>query len=295
MIQQALSTLKNIPYLQVLLILLTAGLGFALAKFISMFVGRQIERTMDQTSALVVRRLIFYAVLVLVLVVILAEMEVSLAALLTAGGLFGVALGFAAQTAVSNIISGVFLIFERPFNVSDVIKVDNNTGVVQSIDLLSTKIRTFDNQSWRMPNEKLLKSDIITITRYDIRRSDLSTSISYDDDIQTARDVMLECAENHPLVMAEPEPVTLVNRMGDSGIEITLRYWFYRTDFIQVFSDLTQDVKIALEEAGLTIPFPHRTLYLRQDEDWQQAQLMEADADDKDAKGSSSAHNERSS
>lgn len=285
MIQQALSTLKTIPYLEILLVLLTAVVGWMIAKAISLFIGRQVERTTDQTSALVARKLVFYGIILLVLVVILAELDVSLAALLTAGGILGVALGFASQTAVSNIISGVFLIFERPFEVSDVIKVDNNAGVVQSIDLLSTKLRTFDNQFWRMPNEKLLKSDIITITKYEVRRTDLATSISYDDDIQTAREVMLECARNHPLVMADPEPVSLVNRMGDSGIEITLRYWFYRTDFIQVLSDLTHEVKIALEEAGLTIPFPHRTVYLRQEDDWQTAQLLDSDMEGNDKHG----------
>lgn len=270
MIQQARELLLEAPWGTVGIAAGTIVGGYYLAKFLSYFVGRQVEQNVDQTTGLAVRKLVFYGLLFGVLTVFLGQLNVSFGALLAAGGLLGVALGFASQTAVSNVISGLFLIFERPFEVSDAIRVDGQFGLVESIDLLSTKIRTFDNLLWRMPNEKLLKSDIYNITRYDIRRRDLVTSVSYGDDIQVARDALLECAENNPKVLAQPEPVTLVNSMGESGIELTLRFWFERADFLELGAEMTQQAKVALEEAGCTIPFPHRTVYFREEPEWQE-------------------------
>jgi small-conductance mechanosensitive channel len=263
------------PLQQIIIISLIAVIGFLVAKLISTIAGKQVEKKMDSTSGLIARKVSFYLLLLLVGAVILRELEVSIGALVAAGGFLGLAIGFAAQTSVSNIISGIFLISERPFNVGDVIKIEGNVGIVLSIDLLSTKLRNFENLFWRVPNEKVLKSDIITITKYDIRRMDIVTSISYDDDIQKARDILLECADNNHLVLGDPEPIVLVTKMGDSGIEMTLRCWFYKTDYLALLTELTHEAKLALEEAGCTIPYPHHTVYVRNEKDWEQAGKLE--------------------
>ncbi len=263
------------PWQLFAVILLTALLGFLVARLISKLVGDQVEKKMDSTSGMIAQKLTFYFLLVLVVGIILRELDVSLGALLAAGGFLGLAFGFAAQTSVSNMISGVFLIFERPFNVGDVIKIDGEVGIILSIDLLSTKMRTLDNLYRRVPNEKILKNDITTITKYDIRRLDINTSISYDDSIEVAKETLLEVAEEHHLVMGDPEPVVLVTKMADSGIELILRCWFYKTDYITLLGELTHRVKEELEEAGCTIPFPHRTVYVRNEEDWQAAATLQ--------------------
>lgn len=266
----------SVPWQNVLIVAITIIFGVAVARIISNMVARQVERKFDRTSGMIAQKIFFYGLLVFAFAVVLRELDVSLGALLAAGGLLGVALGFASQTAVSNIISGIFLIFERPFDVGDVIKINEKFGSVESIDLISTKIRMFDNLYWRMPNEQLLKSDIITVTKYDIRRIDVAASISYDDDIGVARDVLLGVAEENTLVMGDPEPIVLVNSMGESGINLTLRCWFFKTDYIKVLTELTHEAKVALEEAGCTIPFPHRTVYMREEENWQAASTLES-------------------
>lgn len=266
--------LKTIPWFDVLLIGTTILAGYLIAKIISYYVGRKVEERFDQTSGLIARKLIYYGMLGVILLIVLRALDASIGALLAAGGFFGIAIGFASQTAVSNVISGIFLIFERPFDVADAIRVDGQFGMVESIDLLSTKIRTFDNLYWRMPNEKLHKSDIFTITKYEVRRMDVAASVSYGDDIQRARDVLLETAEANPKILAQPEPVTLVDSMGESGINLTLRYWFERNDFLEVKSEITQQIKVALEEAGCTIPFPHRTIYVRDEEKWEELEKL---------------------
>ncbi len=260
--------LLDVPWPAVGLVLGGALVGLFTARFISNLVRRQVERRTDATTGMITQKVVFYGLVFLAMLVVLRELDVSLGGLLAAGGLIGVALGFASQTAVSNVISGIFLMFERPFEVSDIIRVETTAGVVQSIDLLSTKIRTFDNLYWRIPNEKLLKNDITTITKYDIRRLDVVTSISYEDDIGQAREVLEECAEEYHLILGDPSPVTLVNAMGDSGIELTLRCWFHKPNYLEVLSEITHRVKVALEEAGCTIPFPHRTVYVREESAW---------------------------
>jgi len=275
MVENIRSVLMDIPWQESLVVGATALAGLVMAKIVSGIVGSQVDSRMDETSGLIARKLVFYGLLLFALAVVLRELDVSLGALLAAGGLFGVAIGFASQTAVSNIISGIFLIFERPFNVGDVIKVNDKFGIVQSIDLLSTKVRMFDNLFWRMPNEQLLKGDIITVTKYDIRRIDVAASISYEDSIQDARETLIETAEDYHLIMGDPEPVVLVNSMGESGINLTLRCWFYKTDYITVLTELTHRVKENLEDAGCTIPFPHRTVYVRNEENWETAEELQ--------------------
>ena len=114
---------------------------------------------------------------------VLGELGVKLTALLGAAGIVGIAVGFASQTSVSNIISGLFLISEKPFAIGDVLKVGGTTGIIQSIDLLSIKIRTFDNLFVRIPNEKILSSEVTNITRFPIRRMDIVFQVDYGQDL----------------------------------------------------------------------------------------------------------------
>ncbi len=278
--ERLVETVGDWPWNQITIILLTAVLGFLIARVIAKLTGRQFEKKTDSTTGMIAEKIVFYTLLAVVGAIILRELDVSLGALLAAGGFLGLAVGFAAQTSVSNMISGIFLIFERPFQVGDVLRIDDKFGAVLSIDLLSTKVRTFDNLYWRIPNEKVLKSDFTTITKYDIRRLDVNASISYDDDIGTARQVLLECAQEEPLILGDPEPTVLVTKMADSGIELILRCWFYKTDFLAAQTELIHTVKERLEAAGCTIPFPHRTLYVRNEEDWQKAAALENDQAD---------------
>src|SRR5699024_2454555 len=117
---------------------------------------------------------------------------ISLAPLLGAAGIAGVALGFASQTSVSNIISGLFLIAESPFKVDDIITVKSTTGVVLSIDILLVKLRTFDNQYVRIPNETLIKTEVTNITRFPIRRLNTTISVAYKEDIGQVREILME-------------------------------------------------------------------------------------------------------
>ena len=188
-------------------------------------------------------------------------MGFKLTALLGAAGIAGIAIGFASQTSVSNIISGLFLISEKPFEVGDLIKVDDTKGNVLSIDLLSVKLRTLDNQLVRIPNESLIKNQVTNITRFPIRRFDINVGVAYKEDVSRVREVLLDIAKNNPYCLDEPEPLVLFLNFGDSALEFLFAVWFVKTDFFKLRNSVMQDIKERFDAEGIEIPFPHRTLY----------------------------------
>ena len=206
-------------------------------------------------------KVIKYSGIVVLTAIVLLEFGVNLTPILGAAGILGLAVGIASQTSLSNVISGVFLVSEKPFAVGDVIRVGEKAGIVVSIDLLSVKIRTFDNLYIRIPNEKILSGEVTNITRYPIRRMDFSLSVAYKEDLRQVRDVLQAIARRNILVLDEPAPIILFRDFGDSGISILFGVWFQKKDYIDVRNSIFLDIKDGFKENGIEIPFPHRTLY----------------------------------
>jgi small-conductance mechanosensitive channel len=172
-----------------------------------------------------------------------------------------VAVGFASQTSASNLISGLFLLAERPFSVGDIIKVGDTTGEVIGIDLLSVKIRTFDNLFVRVPNESLIKSEVTTLTKFPIRRIDLKIGVAYKEKMARVREVLRAVAEKNPLCLEEPPPLFIFLGYGDSALEVQFSVWGKRENYLALRNAILEEIKVAFDAAGIEIPFPHRSLY----------------------------------
>lgn len=241
------------------LILLVAGL--VLGKLTSASVTRLASRQLSQHHLILLRRLVFYTIAGLFVVSALRELGFKLSVLLGAAGILTVAVGFASQTSASNIISGLFLLGERPFSVGDVIKIGATTGEVISIDLLSVKLRTFDNLFVRIPNETLIKSEVTTLTKYPIRRLDLPVGVAYREDITRVNEVLLRIADNNMLSLDEPAPMVYFKGFGESSIDLQLSVWVSRKNFLELKNGIQLEIKEAFDKEGIEIPFPHRTLY----------------------------------
>ncbi|MDO3377565.1 mechanosensitive ion channel family protein [Geoalkalibacter halelectricus] len=241
--------------------LLFLVVGFLLARFVSRLVQRVTTRRFSVHHAALFRRAAFYLILGLFLASALRELGFSLGVLLGAAGVLSVAIGFASQTSASNLISGLFLIGERPFSTGDMIRVGNTTGEVLSVDLLSVKLRTFDNLYVRIPNETLIKTEVTTLTRFPIRRFDLQVGVAYKEDIERVRKVLMEVADKNPLCLDEPKPLFIFNGFGDSSLNIQFSVWAKRENFLELRNSMQLSIKRAFDEAGIEIPFPHRTLY----------------------------------
>jgi small-conductance mechanosensitive channel len=188
-------------------------------------------------------------------------MGFKLTAVLGAAGIVGVAVGFAAQTSLSNIISGLFLISERPFEVGDIVKIGDTTGVVETIDLLSVKLRTFDNRYVRIPNESLIKTEVTNVTRFPIRRFDIDIGVAYKEDIRKVMKILRNVAEKNRYCLDEPKPLILFKGFGESALEILFGVWFVKEDFLDLRNSILRDIKERFDEEGIEIPFPHQTLY----------------------------------
>lgn len=236
-------------------------LGLFLASLASRLSQRALRQRLTPQVLQLIRRAVFYGILALFAASAMRELGFSLAVLMGAAGVLTVAIGFASQTTASNLISGLFLISERSFEIGDIIKVGATTGEVLSIDALSVKLRTMDNLYVRIPNETLIKSEVTTLSRFPIRRFDLMLGVAYKENLDRVREVLMTVAEANVHCLDEPAPLFIFTGFGDSSLDIQFSVWARRENFLTLRNSISSEIKQAFDEAGIEIPFPHRTIY----------------------------------
>ncbi len=212
------------------------------------------EKLKPQTG-LLIEKGIKYTFYVLIALYILDVFGVNLNALLGAAGIMGVAIGFAAQTSFSNIISGFFVLSENTIKIGDFVTIEDVVGNVHSIDLLSVKILTTDNQLIRVPNETIIKANLKNTTYYPIRRVQVRVSVSYDTDLDLAYNTLMKVPKMCSLVIDEPEAVAFFDGFGASGIDIVLGAWIKKDDYLAAKNQLYIAIKKVYDNAGIEIPF----------------------------------------
>ncbi|MHB8156344.1 MAG: mechanosensitive ion channel family protein [Desulfocucumaceae bacterium] len=240
--------------------LITLSVGFFLAKALAKMTEKAAAKRSEKHTAMMIGKVVYYAVIVLVLVAVLDIFDVKLTAILAAAGIMSVALGFAAQTSVANIVSGFFLLMDRPFEIDDVIEFEGQMGTVTSIDLLSTKLRTFDNLYVRIPNENLIKNKLVNLTRYKTRRLCLNYRLGPETDIASAKKIILDEARAYQHALPDPHPFMVVQGFGESGAKLDLFLWVRGEAYLQSLSDLNESTMRALLEHGIRPAFPHREI-----------------------------------
>ncbi|MDX1429053.1 MAG: mechanosensitive ion channel family protein, partial [Rhodothermales bacterium] len=213
-----------VSYLQATLMVIG---GLVIGRIVSGIIGRILKHA-AQHQVLIFKRFAFYIILGIFVASALVEIGFDIRVLLGTAGILTVALGFASQTSASNFISGLFLLGENPFSVGDVIRIGTTTGEVLSVDLLSVKLRTFDNLFVRVPNEQLIKTEITNLTRFPIRRIDMQLSIAYKDDMRRALEILKQVATDNKLCLDEPEPLFIFQSFGDSGLQFQYSVWAKR-------------------------------------------------------------------
>ncbi|HUU00010.1 MAG TPA: mechanosensitive ion channel family protein [Myxococcota bacterium] len=212
-------------------------------------------------QSVILRKVVGFVILSVTCLWALRELGLKMEVLLGAAGILTVALGFASQTSASNVISGFFLMAERPFSVGDLIKIGETTGKVLSIDFLSVKLRTFDNRLVRIPNESMLKTEFSNLTKFPIRRVDLQIGVAYKENVGQVRRILYEVADGNPLCLDEPRPFFFYRGYGDSALQLTFGVWTTQENYFEVQTSLYIEIKKAFDRAGIEIPFPHLSLY----------------------------------
>jgi small conductance mechanosensitive channel len=240
--------------------LVTLVIGYFIAQALAKAAEKAAARKSEKHTSMMIGKVVYYAVIVLVLVAVLDIFDVKLTAILAAAGIMSVALGFAAQTSVANIVSGFFLLVDRPFEIDDVIDFEGQQGTVTSIDLLSTKLRTFDNLYVRIPNENLIKNKLVNLTRYKTRRLCLNFKLGTETDIAAAKKMILEETRGYQHTLEDPRPFIVVRGLGESGTGLDLFLWVKGEAYLQSLSDLNENILRVLLSRGIRPAFPHREI-----------------------------------
>jgi len=250
---------------KILRMAMALAIGLVVTYGLAYLVRITLTRHMTRQSRMVVNRGIVYTGLAVLFFIVFRILEVDLTALFGAAGLLGIVIGVASQTSLGNIVSGLFLVSEKSFEIGDVVRVGDKVGKVFSIDLLSIKIKTFDNLLLRIPNQTVISTELINVTRFPIRRMDLKITVAYRTDLNRLRELLLQIASDNHWVLDEPEPLVIFQHFTPAGIELTFAVWHEKENFLVVKNGIFQSVKEVLEQEGIEIPVPHVRLYAGED------------------------------
>lgn len=203
------------------------------------------------------------AVLVLGLVMAASQLGINIAAALAGLGVLGIAVGFAAQETIANMIAGFLIFWDRPFKVGDWVTTQDRYGEVRDITLRTTRIRTLDNTYVVIPNKQVIGELLINHSMYGETRVNVPIGIAYKESIAEARGVMLEAVAGIEGVLREPAPSVVAAGLGDSSVDLMVRVWIAQAvDEVPVRFRVVEACKIALDKAGIEIPFPHLQLFV---------------------------------
>lgn len=207
-----------------------------------------------------------YLIFAVAVITVLQQFGVQTASLLAILGAAGLAIGLALQGTLSNVASGVMLLFLRPFNVGDTITCGGVSGTVKSLGLFATELATGDNVYIFVPNSNLWNTNIQNFSRNEERRQDITIGISYTDDIAKALKTLENTVKADSRVIAGEgkEPEVMVSNLGDFAVQLTARFWSSNADAGPLKVDLTKAVKESFDGAGITIPFPTRTIEMHE-------------------------------
>lgn len=240
------------------LVILFAGLIVAkwASRAFMRFIGRVkgVDRTLGPLIASVVR----YGIIIMVLIAVLAQLGVQTTSVIALLGAAGLAIGLALQGTLANIAAGIMLLALRPFRVGEYIDAEGIAGTVDLLGLFTTELRTADGVYVSVPNSQLWNRTIINYNRNPTRRLDLPMRIAYGENVDRAREILLGVAAADVRVLSEPAAVVFVDALGENAVNLVLRVWTATVDYWDVNWDLTARSKLAMDEAGISIPFTQR-------------------------------------
>ena len=240
-------------------------IGVQLIKVVRRLVKKSLERgSADQGVIQFIDSFLKFSLYVVLLITIASGFGLDAACILALLGSAGVAIGLAIQGSLANFVGGVLILMLKPFKVGDYIKEDTNgnEGTVISIELFYTKLTTVDNRVIVLPNGTLANSSLTNVTACDSRRLDLKVGISYDADIRQAKEVLQKVLEEDEGVLKAKEHFVYVDELAESSVNLGIRCWFSMDGYWQGKWRLTENVKYALDEAGIGIPYPQMDLHL---------------------------------
>lgn len=252
---------------RVLLALVFLLVGIQIIKLVRRIVRRSMKRgNVDVGVIQFMDSFIKVVLYVLLIFMIASGFGLDAASVVALLGSAGVAIGLAVQGSLSNFAGGVLILVLKPFKVDDYIKVDNDghEGTVKEIQLFYTKLTTPDNHVVIIPNGSLANSNIMNISTLGERKMDIPVTISYDADIRQAKEVLLHILESDEAVLKEKDHRVFVQELADNGVKLNVRCWADNEKYWECKWRITEQMKYALDDAGISIPYPQMDVHIGQ-------------------------------
>ncbi|MEO9309633.1 MAG: mechanosensitive ion channel family protein [Nitrososphaera sp.] len=237
--------------------------GVIIARIVSVFFKRYLAANLPVNTAINLHKIIYYGIIIVTLLAVVTSQGIDLSGLMVAGGIFGIIIGFATQSVVSNLFSGIFLMFDRPAKTGDLIEIPQSKiyGKLMDITIFSTRIKLFDGSIMRVPNEKVFTSEIRNVSGSEVRRLEVVLGIAYKEDIDRAISVIKKAVSRLAYVLREPEPTVWTEQLADSSVNLKVLIWIPRDEWDNVGPILLKEIKRDIDDAGIEIPFPQRVVH----------------------------------
>jgi len=249
--------------------IITALLIFIIGRLIVKAIVRVLENVMTRAKldAMLVSftgNIVYALLFVIVILAALEQLGIKTTSALAILGAAGLAVGLSLQSSLSNFAAGVMLIMFRPFKVGDFIEAGGTMGIVESIAIFSTVMRTPDNREVIIPNGQIYGGTIINYSARPTRRVDMVFSIGYGDDIRKAKDIIEEVIKTDEHILDDPAPTIMVLELGASSVDIAVRPWVNSADYWNVRAFLLEEIKTRFDASGISIPFPQQDVYIKE-------------------------------
>lgn len=249
--------------LRLLAALVIVAVGMRIVGWISSLAERSLARAnVEATAAQFLRKVAYVVLMVVLLLAALQVIGIPMTSMIAVLGAAGLAIGLALKDSLSNIASGVMLVSLKPFKVGDIVTIAGETGRVESVSIFQTRLRGADNQTIVLPNSLITADSIINLSPDIMRRIELVVGIAYDADIGRARAIALELMHADPRVLPDPAPDVLVYDLADSSVNLGIRCHVRNEDWFVAKCELTEQIKLGFDAAGITIPFPQRVVHM---------------------------------
>ncbi|MEO0253993.1 MAG: mechanosensitive ion channel family protein [candidate division WOR-3 bacterium] len=233
-------------------------------KILNLNIRKILKNKLEKQELILIERIVKYGLFIIVIISILPLLGFNISGLLVAGGILSVAIGFSSQKIISNLLSGILLILEKPIKIGDEVEIEGITGFVEDISIISTVIKTYDGPYVRIPNERVFTSNITNFNKNSIRRIEYRIGISYKEDTDRTINIIESLLQKNTFVLKEPKPEVFVSSLGGNSIEIKIRFWAPTKTWYETKKKMLLEIKRELESKGIEIPYPQRILYLEE-------------------------------
>lgn len=243
--------------------------GWIVANWVQGYIRKKGDTSpnLDKTLTLLFAKVAKVLILVVVVMAVLNQFGVQTASLVAVLGALGLAIGLAWQGVLADFAAGIMILVMRPFKVGDAVDIAGESGSVEEVGLITTRLNSFDNVAMIMPNSNVWGNNIKNLSKNDIRRVDMVIGFGYDDDIDHVKQVLKQILSEDDRILEDPEPLIAISELGGSSVNAKVRPWTKKENYWPLKHDLTEKIKKRFDAEGLNFPYPSQDVYLYDQEE----------------------------